>query len=92
MCANCKSERKVLSEQYGLYKCIIHSSEFLFSFTEKSFFQLFINVCISGTGKHDIVLLLKLRISASDVVTFLHNNHSQYVKITFSDNYILHRA
>ncbi|XP_068679331.1 synaptonemal complex protein 2-like isoform X4 [Montipora foliosa] len=42
---------------------------------------------LTGTGKHDIVLLLKLRISASDVVTFLHNNHSQYVKITFSDNY-----
>ena len=46
-------------------------------------------IWISGTGKNDIVLLLKLRVSASDVVTFLHNNCSQYVKITFNDNYIL---
>jgi len=44
---------------------------------------------LTGTGKNDIVLLLKLRVSASDVVTFLHDNCSQYVKITFNDNYIL---
>ena len=44
---------------------------------------------VSGTKNNEVALLLKLTLPASDLVTFVPHNRSQYIKFSFNDNYIL---